>query len=94
MFPSLLIEIWKFLELWKQELELTEYYPTNYTYFNSKHGVCQLFKVTSHRLYRVSCYILGTLQALFKIESVDRFLKLIGRIDKEDCAINLLELWS
>ena len=41
------------------------------------------------RLYRVSCYILGTLQAIFNIVSVNRFLKTIGGIDKEDCAINL-----
>ena len=39
--------------------------------------------------YRVSCYILGTLQALFGIVSVNRFLKTTGGIDKEDCAINL-----
>ena len=37
----------------------------------------------------MSCYILGTLQALFNIQQVNQFLKMIGRIDKEDCAINL-----
>ena len=40
-------------------------------------------------MYRVSCYILGTLQAIFNIVSMNRFLKTIGGIDKEDCAINL-----
>ena len=39
--------------------------------------------------YRVSCYKLGTLQAVFDMEHVNQFLKMIGRIDKEDCAIDL-----
>ena len=39
--------------------------------------------------YRVSCYKLGTLQALFDMEHVNQFLKMIGRIGKEDCAIDL-----
>jgi len=39
--------------------------------------------------YRVNSYILDNLLTRFFIESVDRFLKMIGRINKEDCAINL-----
>ena len=39
--------------------------------------------------YRVISYNRNTLLTLFFIESVDRFLKLISWIDKEDCGISL-----
>jgi len=39
--------------------------------------------------YRVITYKLNTLHTRFFIENVDRFLKMIGRFDKEDCEINL-----
>ena len=40
-------------------------------------------------VYRVITYKLNTLLTRFFIESVDRFLKIIGRFDEEDCEINL-----
>ena len=65
MFPSLLIETWKFLELWKVELKMTEFYPANYTFFNTKHGVNELFEVTDEYAFA------GTIPGELKLKTGD-----------------------
>ena len=72
----------------KKPWESTQKFQLSFLGSRKKSKIVLLLMINQQN-YRVYSFMLDTLHRVFHIESVNRFLKMIGRIDKEDCAINL-----